>query len=84
MDETIRLSPQQMKYLRRFARTDQELAAVIRTILERVEDSGIELSSAENDEEFVRLASQALRPRGRRERIVSARTSASTSRKREC
>jgi hypothetical protein len=68
--ETFVVSKTQLQYLADVARDmnpDMPMAFagahVIRTLLERFEESGIDLTGASNEEELTRLAARALRQR---------------------
>lgn len=70
--ETVFISPAQLDHLGRLAgamRPDMPMAFagahVIRTLLERFEESGIDLAAAASEEDVTRVAVRELRRRGR-------------------
>ena len=90
--ETIALSGEHLEYLGQIAHDMNPLmpaslgmSHLIRTLLERIEDSGIDLTDASSEEEIARLAAGRLRQRSSssskrtprlNERLFSSRSSA--------
>lgn len=76
--ETLLLSPAQVEYLGRVTRNlnpDMPMAFgvphVVRMLLERVEESGIDLTDATSEEEVTRLGARSLRRQSERRRSRS-------------
>src|SRR6476661_7902372 len=74
--ETFVVSRTQLQYLADVARDmnpDMPMAFagahVIRTLLERIEESGIDLTGASDEEELTRIATRGLRERAREQRL---------------
>ena len=70
--ETLRVTSNQMAYLRRQSKgmnPDMPIAFgaphAIRTLLERIEEAGVDLTSASSEEELTRIAVDGLRRRRR-------------------
>jgi hypothetical protein len=73
--ETLRVSPSLYAYLGRQSKglnPDMPIAfgapQAIRTLLERMEESGVDLTSASTEEEIARIASSGLQNNARRRR----------------
>lgn len=76
--ETLLLTPAQLDFLGRITRDinpDMPMAFgvpyVVRTLLERVEESGIDLTDAASEEELTRIGARSLRRQTERRRIQS-------------
>ncbi len=76
--ETLLLTPAQVDFLGRLTRDlnpDMPMAFgvphVVRTLLERVEESGIDLTEAASEEELTRIGARSLRRQTERRRIES-------------
>lgn len=74
--ETLLLSPAQLEFLGRVTRNlnpDMPMAFgvphVVRTLLERLEESGVDLTDAASEEELTQLGAKGLRQQGDGRRV---------------
>lgn len=74
--ETLLLSPSQLEFLGRVTRNLNPhmpmafgVPHVVRTLLERLEESGIDLTDAASEEELTRLGADGLRRQSDRRRV---------------
>jgi hypothetical protein len=88
--ETLLLSDRHLDYLERLSKTlNPEMPTAfgwphaIRTILDRIEESGVDLADASSEEEIARLAAGTLRGEERRKQSASGPFSASQSKRRQ-